>query len=108
MRLVTREVKELLTHETRGVVGIGSDLVVHFDEPLHQNEGHLPLGQGILQSVTKKDDQGQAFAGFVGTGGGLGGKDTTHFVQHPVFGGIQPFEMFLRSARLELGKKERK
>jgi len=75
-------------HVARRVVGISPYFVVDFHEPLHQDEGHLPLGQGILEAITQKNDQGQTFTRFVGTSGGLGGKYTAHFVQHPMFGGI--------------------
>ena len=44
-----------LTHETSRVVGIGADLSVDFDEPLHDDLGNLTVGQGVLQTVTKKN-----------------------------------------------------
>jgi len=55
-------------HETGRVVGVSPDLVIHFDEPLHQDEGNLPLGKSVLQAIAQEDDQGQAFAELVGTG----------------------------------------
>ncbi len=54
---VTRKVT--LTHETGWVVGVGTDFTVDFDEPLHDDFGHFRVVQGILQTVTKENNQGK-------------------------------------------------
>jgi len=65
---------------------------------LHANLDAFLVGKGVLQAITKDDCHGEAFALFVGSGGGFGGPDAAHFAKVPVVGGIDPFEMFLGSA----------
>lgn len=57
-------------HETGGEGGISADLSVDRDQTLHEDESNLTAGQGVLESVTQKDHQGQALAELVGTSSG--------------------------------------
>lgn len=54
-------------HEAGGEGGISADLSVNRDQALHEDESNLTTGQGVLESVTQKDHQGQALAKLVGT-----------------------------------------
>ena len=47
-----------LTHETGGEVGVRTDLAVNFNEPLHDDLGDFRVGQCILKTVSKENDQG--------------------------------------------------
>ena len=60
---------ERLTHETSRVGFIGPDLSINLDDPLRHDGGDFSAGQGVLQSVSQEDGQGQAFSELVGTGG---------------------------------------
>lgn len=72
-----------LTHEASWVVSVSADLAVHLDKPLHDDLGHLRVGQSVLEPVTKENDHGQRFPQFVGTSAGSGSKNTSQLVQHP-------------------------
>lgn len=58
-----------LTHETSRVGFIGPDLSINLDNPLCHDGSDFSAGQGVLQSVSQEDGQGQAFSELVGTGG---------------------------------------
>lgn len=73
----------LFTHESSGVVGVGADLAVNFDETLHDDLGHLRVRQGILEPVAEENDQGERLPQLVGTGARPRSKHSTQFVQHP-------------------------
>ena len=89
----------VLTHEAGGVALVDTSLAVNLDEALHEDGGHLLVGERVLQAVAQDEAQGKALAGLVGTGGGLGGEDAAQLVKHPVLGGIEPLEVLLGSAR---------
>ena len=57
-------------HEASGESGISAHLRVDRDQTLHQDQGHLTTGQGILESVAEEDHQGQALTELVGTSTG--------------------------------------
>lgn len=82
-------------HETGGVGGVGADLAVNLDETLHQDALGLAVVQGILETVAEEDDEGQALALLVRTGGGLGSVDTREFVKEPVRGGTKALLVLL-------------
>ena len=48
-----------LTHETNWVVAVGTNFVVDLDQTLHYDLCDLRVGEGILQSVTNKENQGK-------------------------------------------------
>lgn len=75
--------KDKITHESGRVVGIGADFSVNLYEPLHDNLGNVSIVQGILETVTEENNQGQWFPKFVRARAGSGGENTTQFVQHP-------------------------
>ena len=78
-------------HESSGEGSIGSDLSVDFDNALHQDHGDFLVGQGILEAISEDDDQRKALSELVWTSGGAGSKDSTEFIQHPMFGRIDTF-----------------
>jgi hypothetical protein len=63
-------------HEAGGVGGVGADLAIDLDETLHKNGLDLAGVQGVLQTISKEDDQWQRVAKLVRTGGGFGGIGT--------------------------------
>mmetsp|Transcript_33645 Transcript_33645/g.56529 ORF Transcript_33645/g.56529 Transcript_33645/m.56529 type:complete len:273 (-) Transcript_33645:113-931(-) len=85
-------------HETGRVVLLSANLGVNLDQALHADRVHLTTGESVLQPVAEHQHQGQAFAQLVGPGGGPGGENATHFIKHPVPGGIQPLQMLLGPA----------
>lgn len=85
-------------HEAGGVGLVGSDLAVHFDEALHDYGLGLLAGQGVAQAVAQKDDEGDALALLVRATRRLGGPGARELVEHPVLGGVQPFQVFLGAA----------
>lgn len=70
-------------HETSRVGFIGPDLSINLDDPLRHDGGDFSAGQGVLQSVSQEDGQGQAFSELVGTGGRSRGVGARQLVQHP-------------------------
>ena len=58
-----------LTHEARGVSGVGPNLGVDLDQALHDNRQNPLAGQSILEAVAEEDGEGKRFAELVGTGG---------------------------------------
>lgn len=46
-----------LTHESSWVVGVGTDFTVNFDKPLHYDFGDFGVIQGVLETVTKENNQ---------------------------------------------------
>jgi hypothetical protein len=59
-------------HESSGVGGIGTDLVVDLDETLHKDGLNLLTVESVLETVADQDDQRQALTELVGTGSGAG------------------------------------
>lgn len=60
----------MLTHKSSRVGDVGADLAINLDKPLHADLLDLVSGQGVLEPVPQKDDEGQALPQLVGTGGG--------------------------------------
>jgi len=75
-------------HESSGIRRVSADFSVDFDEPLHKDLLDFISSQGVLESVPQKDDKWQRFAKLVRSAARSRRKDSTEFVQHPVFGGI--------------------
>lgn len=50
------EVKAL-THKTSRIVGINANLSIHLNQALHDDLSNFAISQGILQSITQKDNQ---------------------------------------------------
>lgn len=69
-------------HETGGEGAIRAHLAVNSDQTLHEDEGHLTLGQGVLEAVAQQDHQGQALTQLVGTGVGTSGLIHPKFAYH--------------------------
>lgn len=76
-----------LTHVSSRVVRIGADLAVNLDQTLHDDLGHLGVGEGVLETVTQENDQRQRLAQLVRTGGRTRGEHTPQLVQHPCLRG---------------------
>jgi hypothetical protein len=74
-------------HEASRIFDVSADLSVDLNEALSGNGNDLPVGQGILQSVSEEKNQRKAFPKFVGTGGWTRSPNSTKFVQHPMFWG---------------------
>jgi len=85
-------------HEAGGVGGIGADLAIDLDEALHHDHGDLLASDSILQSVSEEDNQRQAVASLVRTGGGFRSIGTLEFVEHPMRWSRQSHLMLLWSA----------
>jgi len=98
----TKHVPALLqlqnVHESCGIPRVGTDASVDLDATLHANLLTLLVGEGVFETVAEDDGDGEAFALFVGTGGGFGGPDSSHFSEVPVFGGVDTLEVLLGSA----------
>jgi len=84
-------------HEATGVVGIGANLAVDFDETLHQDLLYLLFGQGVLETITQNQHERQALTQLVGARRGTGSPGATHLVQHPVLWGSEALQMLLWS-----------
>ena len=56
----------VLTHEAGGVALVDTSLAVNLDEALHEDGGHLLVGERVLQAVAQDEAQGKALAGLVG------------------------------------------
>ena len=70
-------------HETGGELGVGSDLVVNFDQSLGDDQGHFTPGQGIFETVTEENTQRKTLSQLVRTRVGSGSVGTTELVEHP-------------------------
>merc|ERR1711937_758023 len=81
--------------EATGEVGVGTDAAVDLHQTHHADLLHLLLGEGIFETVTEDEHQGEALAELVGTGRWAWGPGAAHLVEHPVLGGIKPFQMLL-------------
>lgn len=90
-----------LTHKTSRIVGINANLSIHLNQALHDDLSNFAISQGILQSITQKDNQRKWFPKFVRTRGRSGGVHTSQFVQHPCFRRIKTFKMLLRATSLK-------
>jgi hypothetical protein len=70
-----------LTHETRGVANIGADFAINLDQTLSADGLDFLVSQGILQTVTNENDQGQRFTELVGTSRGSGSLLISEFIE---------------------------
>jgi hypothetical protein len=84
-------------HETRGVVVVSADLSVNLDATFHTDLHAFLVGQGILESVTEDNGDGQALTELVGSLGRTGGPDTTHLSEVPMGRRIEALQMLFRS-----------
>jgi len=82
-------------HETSGVSGVGSDLVVNLDKSLHEDRLNLTAVKSVLQTVSEENNQRKRLSKLVGTGRGSGGVSAGKLVQHPVGGSCQTLQMLL-------------
>ena len=55
-------------HETGGVSLVGPDLAIDLDGPLGHDGGNLTTGQGVLETVSEEDGEGERFTELVRTG----------------------------------------
>ena len=85
-------------HETSGIVDICANFAVNLDETLHADEVDLIASQGVLEAIADQDDQRKALAHAVRARAGFGSPGTSKLGEHPMFGGIQSFQMFLNSS----------
>jgi len=88
-------------HEPRGVRVVSSNPAIDFNSPLHDDLGHLAVGQSILQPVPEDDDEGQGLPQLVGASRGSGREDPSQLVQNPCLGGREALQMLLRSSSLQ-------
>lgn len=54
-------------HEAGRVGDVGSDFAIDLDEALHQDGHGLTVVQGVLETISQENDQGEAVAGFLVT-----------------------------------------
>ena len=92
-------------HKASRVVVIRSDFAVNLDATLHADLHALLVGQGVLETITQDNCDWQAFAHSVWTSGRLGGPNSPHFAEIPMLGGIEAFQVLLRSASPEVGEE---
>jgi len=85
-------------HEPRGVVEVGPDLPVDLHAPLHAYLLALLPGEGVLETLAQDDADGEALAGFVRAGGGLGSPHPAHLAEVPVAGRIEALQVLSGSA----------
>jgi hypothetical protein len=52
-------------HVARRVGGIGSHLAINLDEALHENSHCLAAIEGVLETIAKEHDQGEAVSSFL-------------------------------------------
>lgn len=97
--------RTVLTHESSGEVGVCADLAVDLNQPLHDDLGHLSVGQGVLQTVAQEDHQRQRLAQLVWALGRPGSEHASQLVQHPRLGRIQALQMLLGSSSLKTTQK---
>jgi hypothetical protein len=94
-------VRRAQTHESRWKEEICSHASVDFNQTLLADFLRLYVGQGVLQSVAKKDDHWQTFACLMWTRRWLGCENTAQLIEHPVFGRMKPFQMFTKTTILK-------
>jgi len=85
-------------HETGREVLVGADLSVNLDTTLHADLLALLAGQSILQAFAKDDGQGQTLTQLVGSLGGAGSPDSSHFADVPMVRSMEALQMLFRSA----------
>ena len=73
-------------HEPGRVRDVGPDLAIDLDQALLDNRRRLAVVERILETVPDKDDQREAVAEFVRTGGRARGIGTRQLVEQPVGG----------------------
>ena len=59
----------VLTHEAGGVALVDTSLAVNLDEALHEDGGHLLVGERVLQAVAQEHRERHALAELVRTYG---------------------------------------
>jgi hypothetical protein len=84
-------------HEPRRVVVVSADLSVDLDATFHTDLHAFLVGQGILESVTEDNGDGQALTELVRSLGRAGGPDTTHLPEVPMGRRIEALQMLFRS-----------
>ena len=85
-------------HKASRVCDVCSHFSVHFDKTLHQDHHGLTVVERILQSVSEEDDQRQAIACLVRTGGGFGCVGAVKLAQHPMMRRAETLLVFLWSS----------
>ena len=76
---------------------IRADLSVDLDATFHTDLHAFLVGQGILESVTEDNRDGQALTELVGSLRRAGGPDTPHLSEVPMGRRIEALQMLFRS-----------
>ena len=85
-------------HESGGEVGVGTDLSVDLDTPFHTDLLAFLSRQGILETFTEDNSNGETFPKFVWSGGRSWCPDTAHLTDVPMLRSMETLQMFLWSA----------
>jgi len=94
--------------ETNGVLVVAANLVVDSDVVgtlVTDNLDAFLVVEGVLQSVSEEDRNGDALTELVGTLGGTGSVDTGKLVQVPVGGGVHTLQVLLGTSCLHEKKQ---
>ena len=89
-------------HEAGWVGGIGADLAIDLDQPLHDDRLGLARVERILETVSDEDDQWHAVTELVRAGGGTRGVGTGELVEKPMRWRTEALLMLLSKGRLTL------
>lgn len=84
-------------HETGWVFHVGSDFTVDFDHSSLKDFLALVAGEGVVESVSEKDGQWQAFSELVWSGVWSEAENATGFWEHPVVWCREGLKMLLWS-----------
>jgi len=94
--------------ESTWEVGVSAAAAVDLHETHHANLLHLLLGEGILETVTEDEHQREALTELVWAGRWAWCPGAAHLVEHPVLGGIKPFQMLLWTTCLKETRSQRR
>ena len=81
-------------HKSNRVVHISANLTIYLDKLLHADLLSLLTSQGVLQSITKNEDDRKTLTKLVRALRGARGPDAIHLGKHPMLGRIQALKMF--------------
>jgi hypothetical protein len=93
-------------HEAGWVGGIGADLAIDLDQPLHDDRLGLASIERILETVSDEHDQWHAVTELVGTGGGTRSIGTGELIEKPMRWRAEALLMLLSVGRLILASDQ--
>lgn len=89
-------------HEAGWVGGIGADLAIDLDQPLHDDRLGLASVERIFKTISNEDDQWHAVTELVGTSGGTRSVGTGELVEKPMRWRTESLLMLLSARRIIL------